>query len=56
MALMIFMGAYAIKIATENYSINNINADNTVFRDMVIATSSIYGVYILSSLIHFDRT
>jgi chitin synthase len=55
MALMIFMGAFAIKTATENYSINKFDADNTIFRDMVIATASIYGVYIASSLIHMDR-
>jgi chitin synthase len=65
MGVIVFMGAWTIKVSIENYiqttdgtsnirSFFNYVVSTPAFRDLVISTFATYGVYLISSLMHLD--
>ncbi|KAJ3330610.1 Chitin synthase, class 2 [Blyttiomyces sp. JEL0837] len=63
MGFMLFMGGWAIKVSIQAYNDSHTSgvkgffdyASNTpAFRDLVVASMSTYGLYILSSIMHLD--
>jgi chitin synthase len=66
MAMMLFMGAWAIKIQIDLYNTSLVQTERTAFatfnylrttpkfRDMFVSVASTYGLYLLCSIIHLD--
>ncbi|KAI8909524.1 chitin synthase-domain-containing protein [Gorgonomyces haynaldii] len=61
MALMVFLGGWSIYLASKSYveretkqSFFEYFRATPTFRDLVVATASTYGVYLVSSIIHLD--
>ena len=64
MSLMIFMSAWSVKVQIVKFTESNVGASyaqmwkylvsTPEFRDMVIATSSTYGLYVIASFLALD--